>query len=495
MRVSYSPFVLILSAFLTGLAQQPLHLGWLSWFSLVPFIFVLNRIESLKDFLKSGFIWGVSYNLTVIFWLAMNIGTTPLIGLISMLAAVLYSSLNCTIICLIMGMLKSRYSQIWFWFLPFVWTTIEYIRNMDLQTGGPWTALANTQLDFLTLVQNAEVTGIYGITFWLILLNVSIFNWIDSPFPEYSFAAVSIFILPWLTGILLTPLPSSDNGNNLDIDVVQPNIHLSQKWKPGGARANIESLLTLSQPAITQETDVVIWPESATSSYILQGNQSNLKWIQSKLGNSKLLSGIPYYTGNKHNRMFYNSAVLISADSVSKPYNKLMLVPMAEHIPLSGSFPSLKKLNLGQANFTHGKDYKIFNLDNTHIAAMICFESTIPSLSAEFVRLGAQVLVYVVNDGWYEHPPEPQQHAKQAIYRAVENRRPVVRCTNTGISMIIDPSGNITQQLPLNSEGVMSGTIIPSNRATFYTQYGDIFAQLSGLISVILILGIFIRKK
>ena len=179
MRVSYSPFILILSAFLTGLAQQPLHLGWLSWFSLVPFIFVLNRIESLKEFMKAGFIWGVSYNLTVIFWLAMNIGTTPLIGLISMLAAVLYSSLNCTIICLIMGMLKNRYSQIWFWFLPFVWTTIEYIRNMDLQTGGPWTALANTQLDFLTLVQNAEVTGIYGITFWLILLNVSIFNWIE----------------------------------------------------------------------------------------------------------------------------------------------------------------------------------------------------------------------------------------------------------------------------------------------------------------------------
>jgi apolipoprotein N-acyltransferase len=366
---------------------------------------------------------------------------------------------------------------------------------MDLQTGGPWTALANTQLDFLTLVQNAEVTGIYGITFWLILLNVSIFNWIDSPFPEYAFAAVSIFILPWLTGILLTPQPSSENGNNLDIAVVQPNIHLSQKWKPGGVRENIESLLTLSQPAIKKETDIIIWPESATSSYILQGNQNNLKWIQSKLGNSKLLSGIPYYTGNKHNRMFYNSAVLISADSVSKPYNKLMLVPMAEHIPLSGFFPSLKKLNLGQANFTQGKDYKIFNVDNTHIAAMICFESTIPSLSAEFVRLGAEILVYVVNDGWYEYPPEPQQHAKQAIYRAIENRRPVVRCTNTGISMIIEPSGNITQQLPLNSKGVINGTIIPSRKATFYTQYGDIVAQLSGLVSILLILGIFIRGK
>jgi apolipoprotein N-acyltransferase len=90
MRVFYVSIFLIISALLTGLAQQPLHLGWLSWFSLVPFLFILNRLESLKDFVKAGFIWGMTYNLTVIFWLASNIGTTPLIGLISMLAAVLY---------------------------------------------------------------------------------------------------------------------------------------------------------------------------------------------------------------------------------------------------------------------------------------------------------------------------------------------------------------------------------------------------------------------
>ena len=155
--------------------------------------------------------------------------------------------------------MKSRYSQKWFWFIPFVWTTVEYIRNMDLQTGGPWTALANTQLDFLTLVQNAEVTGIYGITFWLILLNVSIFNWLDSPFSRNTFAVIAIFIMPWLTGLQLTPFQTSGNANNIDISVIQPNIHLSQKWKPGGARVNIESLLTLSEPAIKRNTDLIIW--------------------------------------------------------------------------------------------------------------------------------------------------------------------------------------------------------------------------------------------
>lgn len=495
MRVAYSPFILIISALLTGLAQQPLHLGWLAWFSLVPFIFVLNRIKSRKDFFKAGFIWGLAYYLTTIFWLAMNIGTTPIIGVISMFAAVFYCSLNVAGFSLIVGYLKSHYSQRWFWLLPFVWTAVEYIRNMDVLTGGPWTALANTQLDFLTLVQNAEITGIYGITFWIILLNVSIYNWIDRPYSGHAFAVISIFLLPWITGIILTPTPQADIGKKMDITLIQPNIHLSQKWKPGAVRENIELLITLSKPAIDNGVDIVIWPESATSSFILQGDQYYLKWIQSELDDSKLLSGIPYYTREKENKKFFNSVVVISEDSVSKIYHKLTLVPMAEHIPLSGVFPSLKELNLGQANFTHGDEFRMFNIQNTTFAAMICFESTFPALSAEFVRLGAQVLVYVVNDGWYETPPEPQQHAKQAVYRAIENRRPVLRCTNTGISMVINPSGNIVKQLPLNQTGVINAAIMPSNEITFYTQYGDIFAQISVVISMFFILGVLLRKK
>jgi len=494
MKITPSTWIIIISAFLTGLAQQPLSVGWLSWFSFVPFIFVLDRLISKKEFFNAGLLWGLVYYLTVIFWLAMNIGTTPMIGFISMLAAVIYCSLNVAGFCLIIGFLKSHYSKLWLWLIPFVWTAIEYVRNMDVLAGGPWTALANTQLDFHTLIQNAEVTGIYGITFWIILLNVSIYNWMDRPYSSHLFAVCSIFLIPWITGLILIPTPKANSNQKLDVSLIQPNIHLSEKWKAGGARENIEFLLTLSKSAIQTGVDVVIWPESATPSYILAENQYFLKLIQSELGNSQLLSGIPHYTGVKEERMYFNSVVLISRDSTSKVYNKLKLVPMAEHIPLSENFPSLKKMNFGQANFTHGDEFTLFNIKGIQFAAMVCFESTFPSLSAEFVNQGAEVLVYVVNDGWYETPPEPQQHAKQAVYRAIENRRPVLRCTNTGISMVIDPSGNIINQLPLNQTGVINATIMPSNRVTFYTQYGDIFAQLISGITLIFTLGILFRK-
>ena len=478
-----------------GLAQQPLHLGWLAWFSLLPLMFILNHLESPWAFFKAGYIWGLAYYLTTIFWLAMNIGTTPIIGIISMLAAVFYSSLTSALTCLILGFLKQRYSRLWVYLFPLVWTAVEYIRNMDVQTGGPWTALANTQLDFLTLAQNAEITGIYGISFWVVLINILLFNFLVRPYPENSFGAISIFILPWLTGLWLTPQVQTDHAISLDVAVIQPNIHLTQKRKPESAQENIASLLNDSRSTIEKNVDLVVWPESSISSYVLQGNDYYLKWIQGKLQGSKLISGIPYYSDKEPERKYYNSAVLIQADSIQNVYHKLKLVPMAEHIPLSDLFPLLKELNLGQANFTRGTEYTIMDVNTVKCAAMICFESTFPSLSRQFVQTGAQVLIYLVNDGWYENPPEPQQHARQAIYRAIENRRPVIRCTNTGISMIIDARGNISHEIPLNKKGIIQATIKPLNMATFYTRHGDIFAQLNVLISLLFILGGMIRKK
>ena len=168
---------------------------------------------------------------------------------------------------------------------------------------------------------------------------------------------------------------------------------------------------------------------------------------------------------------------------------------MAEYIPLSNYFPSLNQLNLGQANFTKGTEFTIMDVNNIKCAVMICFESTLPSLNRKFVNAGAEVLLYVVNDGWYEKPPGPQQHAKQAVFRAIENRRPIVRCTNTGISMIIDSRGNIVQELPLNEKGVLQATIKPKNIATFYSRHGDIFAQLNIMILLLMVFSRMIRKR
>ncbi|SVD33707.1 uncharacterized protein METZ01_LOCUS386561, partial [marine metagenome] len=293
--------------------------------------------------------WGCTYYLTVIFWLATNLGTTPFIGMLSMIAAVLYGSLTFIIICILMKLIKNIFPKHWYWFFPIVWVSIEYIRNMDLLSGGPWTSLANTQLDFLILIQNAEITGIYGISFWIVLINILFYNWLVKPYLENMIKSALIFILPWLIGVWLMPTSTDDSIRSMNIALIQPNIHLDQKWKPGGVRDNIQSLLNVSRPAIENNVDLIVWPETATSGYILQGNEFYIKWIQKSLNHSKLISGIPYYNEEGTERKYYNSAVFVQSDSIINIYHKIKLVPMAEYIPLSDYFPLLNQLNLGQA--------------------------------------------------------------------------------------------------------------------------------------------------
>ena len=197
---------------------------------------------------------------------------------------------------------------------------------------------------------------------------------------------------------------------------------------------------------------------------------------------------------HKENKKNYNYIVHIDSYGVQDIYHNIKLVPVVEYTPLSSIFPSLQSIDTRQANFTPGDTYKIFKINNCKIASMICYESTFPQLNREFVNNGAEILIYFVNDGWYETPPEPQQHAKQSIYRAIEFRRPVIRCANTGISQIIDKKGNITHKLDLNDKGVISASIIPSSQMTFYAKYGDIFAIINiSLVSILL--GMYFKRK
>ena len=135
----------------------------------------------------------------------------------------------------------------------------------------------------------------------------------------------------------------------------------------------------------------------------------------------------------------------------------------------------------------------MFNINQTSFGAMICIESIFPNPTRLFVKNGAEFIVYIVNDGWYTKAPEPQQHAKRCIYRAIENRRSVVRCANTGISMIVDPYGNITHQSELNKSDIITADVMISDRKTFYTKYGNLFSILS--LFILILIGLFITFK
>ncbi|MFQ6610379.1 MAG: apolipoprotein N-acyltransferase [Fidelibacterota bacterium] len=476
------------SGILLGLAQQPLGIGFVAWFGLIPWIYSFRYLESLKSWIFSFFIWGFVYHLTTIYWLAFNIGTSRGIAIISLFATIVFLSTMILPAALIMWFVKKRWTN-YIWIFPIVWVVLEYFRSLGT-LAFPWVSLANTQTQFILPIQIVEITGIYGVSFWIVTVNILIYFSVIRNM-KYKVLSVIFFLTPWVIGMALYPTDDTKE-KSVSVSVIQPNIPLDEKWDDELVSKHIDHLIELSIPEINDDVDLIVWPETATPVYLLKSGKKHLMRIQTYLEGSKttILSGIPHYDHVDKKIESYNSITMFNSDEVFGVYKKIQLVPMAEYVPLSGVFPQLSELNFGQANFTRGETFTTFPVADGKIGAVVCFESTIPQLIRHFVRAGAGIIAIVTNDGWYENPPEPQQHAKQAIFRAIENRKPVIRSANTGLSMIIDPTGNIRKSSRLNEEIVFNTQVYFHSYVSFYTKWGDIFAQfhLALLTGIILFL-------
>ena len=490
--------LIVLSSILLGLSQQPLSLGFMAWFGLIPFILVIDRAKSNYEIIKVSFLWGFLYHVVVVFWLASNIGTSKFIAFISMVAAVLILSTNTIIISLLWFKIKNQIKKYRLYLIPFVWVSIEYIRSYGV-LGFPWVSLANSQLNFLYLIQNVEYTGIYGISFWIILINVVLYEILfEKSSKNKIYVLIIIFIFPWISGLVLYQKQNQyimQQESGLSFLSVQPNINLIQKRDAFRKDQTLKNIIDNTKKELDNNIDLIIWPESAMPFYRTQ-NFKDRKKISNILftnSNQKLLTGDVYYENEK----IYNSSVLFDNKEIKNVYHKRQLVPMAEYVPLSENFDFLKDINLGQANFSKGDKDVIFNINEYSFASLICFESTFPDINRRHALKGIDVMIYLVNDGWYTSPPEPQQHARQAVFRAIENRIPIIRCANTGISMFINSNGEIIDQIILNKYGTIKGEINKNNNGkTFYTRFGNVFALILLLITISFLLkSIFLNEK
>ena len=481
----------VLSGFVTGLAHHPLSLGFLAWISLIPFLYSIQSLLTYKRIISAGFLFGFSYSITQIFWLSMNIGTTPLIAKITMISASLYLTIFHILFGVIFFRIKKVSPWIGIWVIAIIWVAIEYLKSLGL-LGFPWVVLGNTQWEYLYPIQLSEYTGVYGISFWVILINIGLFQLFNLREKKYLFITILIFALPFVFGkYLLSNLPPSTNKMN--ITLIQPNLHLSDKWGRGPIK-NLNHIIETSKIFLTDSTELLIWPETAVTTFLRVDSKTEVLIRDFLQENSfDLLTGFPEIVKTKDEKKYYNSIGLLNNDGVIQSYQKIHPVPMAEHIPFSSVFPSLKKLNLGQANWDIGENYTLFNTNDITYSGVICYESTYPSLVRKFVEKGAEFIAVLVNDGWYETPPEPQQHASQSIFRAIENRRVVVRSANTGISMIIDSSGEILEETTLNEKVGISSTIHLFKELTFYSKYGDVFSWIM-LIFTFGLLGIKLKR-
>jgi apolipoprotein N-acyltransferase len=378
----------------------------------------------------------------------------------------------------------------------------------------PWLTLANTQTYNIADIQISSIVGAYGISFWLLCLNVMAFILYDRlSTSTWKFRSVSalthiglfvvLLIVPKIYGLnVLSATEQSGGSSPVRIGIIQPNIDPFEKWQQH-AGEQLELLERLTVAASPQHIDLALWPETAAPMFILDpANRLYFETMKQTIDSLhiSLLTGIPditYYNagdripqsskrsadGRRYDT--YNSSMLLQPGSEPiEKYAKTILVPFAERVPYSEelSFLNAMKWNFGLGGWGRGTDTTVFSFHTSkgktvQFSNLICYESVFPGYVAKFVRKGAGFLTIITNDSWWGNTSGAYQHGQFAVLRAVENRRWVARCANGGISCFIDPFGHVLLPTSMYAQATIVADVVPRTDLTFYSLHGDWLAE------------------
>ncbi len=509
--------ILVSGLLLTG-AFPDWGFSYLAWIALVPLLICLGDLSPVNGF-KAGFLTGMTHYLTLMYWLAYTMNTYGgmpwyLSGLILFLLA---AYLACYVAFFAMIMIRVGRGSSWgLLAAPFLWVALEYIRAF-LFSGFPWELLGYTQFDLLPLIQISDITGIYGVSFLIILANVVICRLVlyckTRPWQNVAVGkgaiALQVLVLCLVVGSLwgygiwrmhavdwsMTRVPSAR------IAVVQGNIDQTLKWDRAFQTETTRKYVRLSLETRSERPDLVVWPETATPFYFLYHSRLTEIVEEGVRGTGcAFLIGSPSFSRKKDRIEYYNSAYLIYPDkNPGARYDKVHLVPFGEYVPLKKWLPFAGKIVDHVGDFKPGPKGVTLNWQDYRLGVQICYEMIFPNLARAAVKNGANVLFNLTNDAWYGRTGAPYQHFSMAVLRAVENHRWVVRAANTGISGFIDPVGRVTATTPLFKDAVVTQAVSFGSNISFYTRWGDLFAQvcLGGILLVIVwqLTGRFRKKQ
>ena len=475
-------------------------------FAVVPLLMAL-RGSSFPEAFRLGFTTGVVHFVSLVYWAAYTMkiyGHLPLylcIPLLILLSAYLaiFPALFAGLVTLI------RKPSLLPVFIPALWTASEYLRA-SLFTGFPWELLGYSQYRNLYFIQIADLTGVYGISFGLILINTAL--WLAySAFRRYRWqtrlisvkvvagaiiATMAVSGFAWAYGCWRIAAVDRETGRTLQkkIAVVQGNIDQQKKWGRKFQKSTLLKYNALSSRASRDKPDLIVWPETATPFFI--GHNRPLTDLlgqgiqQTRTG---YLIGTPTVVKHERRTAYHNSAVLIDEQArIINSYDKVHLVPFGEYVPFKKWLPFLGKMVAQVGDFLPGEEGKALRWQDMNLGIQICYEIIFPGLSRAMVQNGADILINITNDAWFGETGAPHQHFSMAVFRAIENRRALARAANTGISGFIDPVGRIIKRSELNTATTLTQALPIMTVTTFYTATGDLFA-LGCLIVTLFISG------
>lgn len=476
-----------LTGILLVLCFPKAEISWLAWFVFVPLLVACRHKSPVKAG-KLAFVAGLVGYGGILYWINIVVttyGKLPLaVSICLYLLLVAYLAAYFFVLFYLVRRAELRGIPIVF-SLPMLWVGLEFLRSF-LLTGFPWASLGYSQYRVLPLIQVVDITGIYGISFLIVLANCVLFllfTWLRARegrvFPCRSTAVFLVLIVAVLLyGFSL--LRQEQAGVPLKVALIQGNIDQGIKWDPAFMEETISIYERLSRRAAAAGVDLVVWPESAAPFFFQEpGAPTDRITSLARAVQAPLIFGSPAFDDSGPRRRYFNSAFLLSpAGEVLGRSDKMHLVPFGEYVPLAKLLPFVQKLVVGVGDFSPGDALTALDIGTGKVGVLVCFEGIFPELSRRYVREGAQLLVNITNDGWYGRSSAPYQHLSMSVFRAIENGVPLVRAANTGISAIIDKKGHISQATHLFEEDYCAGEVIIGTGGTLYTRIGDVFALL-----------------
>lgn len=494
----YGPTVRVAASVLTGLLYAccfpPLSLWPLGWVALVPLLLAW-RMAGPAPAALCGLLAGVAGTLASVHWLWVPLthayGFSAPAALLFLTGVAGYIGLFYALLGAAHALLARRATPWPLLWVPALWVAAELVRSR-LGVGVPWLLAGHTQGEVLPLVQVAELTGVYGVSFVVVAVNFALVELlVRRRWQELAASAAAALCVLGYGGWRLAMLDrSAPPGSLLQVAIVQPDIPQEQKWDRSFFATGMQRLYRLTREAVESGSgprpDLVLWPETALTVDV-EGAATTLEPITALLHRSgaSLLLGAPRLPRDVLGRgEVRNSAALLEPDGrVAGTYDKQILLPFGEYYPswvrwITGLQRTIVR-HMGELQFSPGRGTDLLTTRGIPFGVTICYEATYPELVGATVARGARFLVNLTNDAWFEHSAGAAQHLAMARLRAVEHRVPLVRVANTGISAIIQPSGRILSSLGLGVQGLLRGEIAPAAApAAPYTRWGDLFASL-----------------
>jgi len=521
------------SGVLLSLSFPPLKTGFFATIGFVPLLFLIDRLENYKQLFRYSYIAFFFFNLFTLYWVGgWSKEADPFLMVGCVLLILVHPILFFLPMWFYMFIKKNYGGKLHLFIFPFAFTLFEYFRSTT-ELAFPWLTIGNTQTYFLEKIQFIEFTGIYGLSFLILTVNVIFYlalkeifrekNFLSKSALRYFIVGVLIYIVPDVYGVYVLKSSDEDSFNEMKVGLIQPDINPWLKWE-GTLAEQLELYMGMTKDLIHREPDVelVVYPETAITYYfLLSPYRYHFNWFKSQIDslNVAILTGFPdarFYddpsqappsshiikdTGQRYDAYNAMGLFLPGSDKIQK-YAKMILVPFGERLPYADVFHFLiepLQWGVGISNWAKGKDTTVFEMKRRNgeivkFSGGVCYESIYPSLIREFVKRGAQFLVVITNDSWYGNTSGPYQHFQYSILRAVENRRSIVRCANGGISGFIDPYGRVQRKTRFHEKTQMADVIRLNDEKTFYTKYGDIIVHISGFAVVLAFLFTMFKK-